>query len=104
MPHLTPPQKTLYKSVSEILWRDFDPLGMSQTGPTDEYESYIPQIFKLLINNESVEKIAEKLNSLEKKITGLNGSIEKCRKVAERLVEAKKKLAKVNDTSQKPPY
>ena len=59
---LSPAHTKLYKEIDEILWNDWDPIGMKfNEGPRDEYESYLPSIFSLKIKGESIEIIASKL-------------------------------------------
>lgn len=85
-------QKDLYKRVDEILWYDWDPIGVNTTALRDEYENYLPQIFSMLIQNMSVKAIAAKLYSIENETMGLNASMEVCIKIAKKLVEEKRKL------------
>jgi len=49
---LNPEQKKLYNDIDEILWNDWDPIGAKGFGnwPKDEYETYVPTIFSLKIN------------------------------------------------------
>ena len=86
MSKLNPLQKVLYKSVSDILWYDWDPIEINTIAPRDEYESYVPHIFSLLTKNSTSKEIAEALYSLEKINMGLPGSIERCTKIAEKLI------------------
>lgn len=47
---MTSEQKELYTAIDEILWNDWDPIGVSDIAPRDEYQSYTPTIFSLKIN------------------------------------------------------
>ena len=42
----------LYKSIDEILWNDWDPIGVNDFGDDarDEYYGYLPQVYQLKIN------------------------------------------------------
>jgi len=83
---LTPDQKALYKTIDEILWNDWDPIGMKlNEGPRDEYESYVPVIFSLKIRGASVEEIASKLYEFESKI-GYEQGYENCKQVAGKII------------------
>jgi hypothetical protein len=44
---LPPDQLALYKRIDEILWEDWDPIGVVAFGDAarDEYQSYLPSIF-----------------------------------------------------------
>ena len=45
---MTADQKSVLKSIDEILWNDWDPIGVNDTeGARGEYSSYALQIFGL---------------------------------------------------------
>jgi hypothetical protein len=46
-----------------LLWALWNPIGASV--PLDEYESYVPPIWKLLVVDASVEDIAAELRRIE---------------------------------------
>ncbi len=81
-------QDTLYKIIDEILWNDWDPIGVNEyeEDARDEYHSYLPQIFKLKIDNAGKELIAQHLLKIETERMGLPGNIEKCRVVAQKII------------------
>ncbi len=64
---LTTEQRTeLLKRIDQILWNDWDPIGINDYGgPEDEYDDYSPEILELLIENAGTEEIAKKLLSFE---------------------------------------
>ncbi|MFN0049073.1 MAG: hypothetical protein ACKVOU_08135 [Cytophagales bacterium] len=78
--------KELYQDIDEILWNDWDPIGINDTAPRDEYQSYTPTIFTLKNKGADQEVIAQKLFELETKNMGLDGNIKHCRQVAEKIV------------------
>ncbi|HTD39649.1 MAG TPA: hypothetical protein VK671_03445 [Mucilaginibacter sp.] len=83
---LSSEHKVLYKAIDEILWEDWDPIGMKHfEGPRDEYESYVPSIFSLKINGESIESIALRLYEIETKRMGLKNGFENCKQVAKKI-------------------
>lgn len=47
------------RAINTILWRDWDPIGCGV--PEDEYESYVWPVYKLLIDDEPREKVADYL-------------------------------------------
>jgi len=56
---LPPQELKLYGQVDEILHYMWDPIGVAGvTQARDEYYSYLPQVFQLVLKNESKEKIA----------------------------------------------
>lgn len=86
-------QKELYKTVDEILWNDWDPIGVNDIAPRDEYQSYVPEIFSLLIQNKTEKEIADRLYKIETETIGVYGSREHCLKIAKKLTEEKNKNA-----------
>ncbi len=82
-------QKNLYNIIDELLWNDWDPIGLNEYEEArDEYQSYLPTIFNLKINNADKEAIAQHLLKIETDRMGLLGNIEKCRSVAEKITAA----------------
>ena len=80
-------QKKLYKTIDEILWNDWDPIGVNDTEEArDEYQSYTPQVYSFRINNSDSETIAQHLHKIETERMGLFGDIKKCRQVAEKIL------------------
>ena len=57
---MTAEYKKLYKEIDEILWHDWDPIGLNGSGPRDEYQSYTSVIFSLKLKGAGKEIIAEK--------------------------------------------
>lgn len=85
--------KFLYKQVDSILWNDWDPIGVNKIAPRDEYQSYVPEIFSLLIQNRTDKEIADRLYKIETETIGVLGSREHCLKIAKKLIEEKNKNA-----------
>ena len=79
-------QKELYQKIDEILWEDWDPIGVNDRAPRDEYQSYTPQIFSLKIEGADLETIAQKLNQIAIEKMGLGGNIEYNRRVAAKII------------------
>jgi len=50
---LPPRQLELYQAIDEILWKDWDPIGVSgMDGPRDEYQMYLPQVYRLALKGD----------------------------------------------------
>ncbi len=83
-----PEYKDLYKAIDEILWNDWDPLGVNDIEEArDEYRSYALQICGLKINGADQDIIAQKLFDFAINEMGLYGrSMEKCRQVAGEII------------------
>lgn len=79
--------KELYKRIDDILWFDWDPIGINDSAPRDEYESYTPPIYSLKVQGASLETITDKLYSFEVKGMGIFGGRERCERVAKKIIE-----------------
>lgn len=84
---LSPEQLQLYKAIDEILWNNWDPIGLKPLGdwPDDEYKMYLPIIFSLKNEGASTKTVASKLYEIETQRMGLAGWHERCKKVAEKI-------------------
>ena len=91
--HMTEGEKDLYKTVDEILWNDWDPIGVNNIAPRDEYQSYVPEIFSMLINSKPEKEIADRLYKIETETIGVLGNREHCSTIANKLIEEKNKNA-----------
>jgi hypothetical protein len=50
---LPPRQLKLYQAIDEILWRDWDPIGVSGIdGARDEYQMYLPEVYRLALEGD----------------------------------------------------
>ena len=84
---MTSEQKAIYKSIDEILWTQWDPIGVNDIEDVrDEYQSYTPTIFSMRIHGADKEAIANKLFEIETKTMGVLGNIEHCRKISEQIL------------------
>ncbi|MBN8667248.1 MAG: hypothetical protein J0M30_07045 [Chitinophagales bacterium] len=80
---MTQEQKNLYKIIDELLWNEWDPIGVNEYEEArDEYHTYVPQVFKLRIDKSDSEAIAQYLLKVETERMGLLGNIDNCRRVA----------------------
>ena len=62
--------KEIQNAIREVLNRDWDPIGVRETGPKDEYDSYIGPIYRILASSPSPEKVAEGLRKIEQASMG----------------------------------
>lgn len=85
---MTTKQKQLYNRIDEILWNDWDPIGINDTEISDEYQGYIPHIFSLVTQNADKIKIAEHLYRLETIDLGLSGNNKRCEEIAKKIIDA----------------
>lgn len=90
---LPPKQLDLYQGIDEILWLDWDPIGISGTPEArDEYYSYLPHVFKLAMEDSSPLKIAEYLDWVVRESMGMNSSIQMHISVGEKILHLKKSI------------
>ena len=40
--------KDIMKLIHDVLWNDWDPIGVNDAAPEDEYDSYICGVYRLL--------------------------------------------------------
>jgi hypothetical protein len=68
------------------IWFDWDPIGVQNHAPRDEYQSYLPEIYELVKANADRTQIAKQLFEFETKHMGLTGSMEKCLAVSDKIL------------------
>ena len=81
--------KDLYKIVDKILQSNWDPIGVNDVAPEDEYLDYVPEICKMLMDNKTNTEIAERLNDIAINTMGLFGNIEHYKQKAKKLIDNK---------------
>lgn len=90
---LPPKEMELYKAIDEILWNDWDPIGVNKIPKVrDEYKSYLPHIFRLAIEGKGAEHISSSLVATIESNIGLGASKEHCLRVARKIVSAKNQI------------
>lgn len=87
-------QSALWKKIDKVLWEDWDPIGVNDYGgPDDEYRSYVPSILKLLMEGQSIDMIAQKLDEHASISMGLIPDKIHSKEVAGKLIAIMKELA-----------
>jgi hypothetical protein len=80
-------QKILYYAIDEILWKEWDPIGVNDIeNARDEYTNYTLDIVRLKINGSNKETIAKYLFKIETTEMGLSGDIEHCSVIADKIL------------------
>ncbi|WP_196140649.1 hypothetical protein [Aliikangiella sp. G2MR2-5] len=94
MTKLNSKQKELYKRISRILWKDWDPIGVynEEDEWDDEYDSYVPHLFRLAIEGKDAFHIAASLNSTATQNMGMGTDKETDLKVANLIINAKNEI------------
>lgn len=84
---MLPLETEIYKRIDEILWEEWDPIGVNEYREArDEYSSYLHGVAELKSSNAGSEIIAHHLLSIEIDPIGLSGNLANCRRVAELIV------------------
>jgi hypothetical protein len=78
----------LYKKIDDVLWFDWDPIGINDIAPRDEYQSYVPEIFRLVKAKADRKEIANRLFKLETDNMGMSGTVENCLRIADKILDA----------------
>ena len=87
---LPPQQMELYKRIDEVLFYKWDPIGISDGNwARDEYQSYLPQVFKLTLANNNPEPIANYLTVITTENMGLSEEKQHDIKIAKLILEIK---------------
>lgn len=88
---LTTAEKKLYKRIAEILWEDWDPIGVNdgENDCDDEYDSYVPHIFRLVSEGKEPFRIAASLSSSVEQNMGLSANKQHDFNIASKIVAAK---------------
>ncbi|BEG99076.1 hypothetical protein [Bacteroides sedimenti] len=84
--------KSIYQAIDEILWRDWDPIGVNDNEDIrDEYQSYTPHIFSLKKQGADIHKIAQHLYQFETINMGMTGNKElvlnHCKTIAQKILD-----------------
>ncbi len=75
-----------YKAIDQILWEDWDPIGISDDiSARDEYQGYVPNVYKLSLENKS-DELTQYLLYVEQERMGLKGNKEKCIKIVDLII------------------
>ena len=83
--------REIMKQIHDILWNDWDPIGVREIGgPEDEYDSYIGGVYRLLSEDSSEAKLLDHLHQMETDTIGLSPGDRK------RLVPVVKKLMEID--------
>ena len=90
---LPPDQLALYEKVDELLWIEWDPIGVSDSPEArDEYYGYLPTIFKLAMEGADEYKISKYLLEFERSGMGMSGNEVNCERVARLVLNARQEL------------
>lgn len=87
---LSPEEKNLYKRIDEILFYRWDPIGISDSDwPRNEYKTYVPQVFRIALENDDPEPITEYLCKVETDYLDMKGRKNFNMRIAEQILDIK---------------
>jgi len=78
--------RILHQQIRDVLLQEWDPIGVgTMPGAQDEYDSYVPAVYSMLIARKPVAEIFEYLLWLETEHMGLAADRQETQNIAERL-------------------
>jgi hypothetical protein len=78
--------RSYHEAIREVLLREWDPIGVNDIPEAqDEYDSYVGQVYALLIRRTPASKILDLLWGIETEHMGLSGNRQHTAQIAERL-------------------
>jgi hypothetical protein len=89
---LPPRELELYQRIDEILWRDWDPIGISGIPDAcDEYQGYLPVVYRFALEGDR-EKIANYLSSVTSERMGLPAQRDRDLKIGDLILAEKVRI------------
>jgi hypothetical protein len=77
-----------HQAIRRALLKEWDPIGVGEIAEAqDEYDSYVPAVYKMLITRKPRHEVIEYLWWLETEHMGLNGDRQATEKFADRLLQ-----------------
>ena len=86
MRKFTEEQIRIYKKINDIIWEDWNPIGLSKEESPNEYDGYLGQLFSLKIKGVEKLAITEYLFKTDKEIMGIDSDKQYCEKIAEKII------------------
>ena len=90
--------RRIYSAINEILHTYWDPIGMNDALPKDEYEGYVGVVYRALADGKSEAGLVSLLTTLENNSLGLRSPWQRKREAARRLAALNIKLDDVQQT------
>ncbi len=85
---LSPQDKELWRRCDEVLHYIWDPIGVAGApGARDEYESYLLEVFHLVMKAASIDEIAAHLNAIVAEQMGITSDFGRCRQTAKVMLD-----------------
>ncbi len=78
----------IQRSIREVLFQEWDPIGLAGYGPDDEYDQYLGGVYRLLASGATRYQVAEYLASCARDQRGYEqATSEEVLPVADKLLE-----------------
>ena len=89
-----PPKKLeLYQGIDEILWSDWNPIGINKIpSGRDEYSFYVPGIFKMVMDNAKSLDLERYLDDIVHNKMGLRSRKTSNKPIVDKIFELKESL------------
>lgn len=85
--------RRFHEAIRSVLLREWDPIGVADVPEArDEYDSYVGQIYGLLIRREPKHVLVDHLWSIETEHMGLLGNRPHTEQIADRLLAVAESL------------
>jgi hypothetical protein len=85
--------RILHQEIRRILMQDWDPIGVQEIPEAyDEYDSYVPTIYSMLITQKPLAELFEYLVWLESEHMGLLVDRQRTQYVSEKLINCSVQL------------
>ena len=81
--------RRIQAEIREIFLTDWDPIGLGESCPEDEYDGYIGSVYGLLVAGASEYQLVERLYHHETVSMGMRGDRERLKPVAQKLLRVK---------------
>ena len=80
--------RRVFQVIHDVLINEWDPIGVGGTPQAqDEYDSYIPVIYRLLADDSDLDTLARHLEEIETKAMGLRSGGDNNKRIARCLRE-----------------
>ena len=90
---LSDQEKKLYRQTDEVLHYMWDPIGVRGIAQArDEYHSYLPQVFSMVLNESNVKEIANYLVRIEEESMGMSPNKTNAKDIAATLLELREAI------------
>lgn len=94
MSHFLDRAQRYYAEIRRILLQEWNPIGVvDEPKAQDEYDSYIPEIYGMLIRHEPRDRLLDHLWWVETEHMGLSGNRRHTEAIADRLLKLREQIA-----------